>query len=181
VFYLRISLVADFAYGLSCFAGYHLTDAFDAPFLAENPINFWQTWNLPVLSFLRRAFIFPLARRRRSLTVTVIAGMVGSALMHAVINWLKAGHDLSVARVLGNLQNNAIYYTATGLVLAMGIPFYQAVNTRRLPTRILMAVITQTGMALLFFNTTGEICRGVTGLPDPVQVAFGLLTSLFHR
>src|SRR5207249_239587 len=49
VIYLILSSCADFASALSNWAGYYMPNAFDAPFLAKTPFEFWRKWNIPML------------------------------------------------------------------------------------------------------------------------------------
>ena len=178
VFYLRISLVADFAYGLASFAGFHLADAFKSPLTAENPIGFWQDWNVPVVSFLRRAFIFPLARRWPSLLLSIVAGMSGSVCVHVMLAGLRAGRLFTLKSVYWPFLHESGQYFATGLVLAVGIRFYQYSEPRKFSIRILHWIATQTAMAWLLFGTLHEICPTVAGPPAPKEQLTNAVAAL---
>lgn len=82
VLYLMLSASADLCTGVSNLAGYYAPDAFDKPFLSMTPIHLWFRWNVHVLGFLRQAVILPIARRRRSLGLIVLAGLLASSLLH---------------------------------------------------------------------------------------------------
>jgi D-alanyl-lipoteichoic acid acyltransferase DltB (MBOAT superfamily) len=148
--YLRLSLTADFVCGMSCLAGYDAPDTFASPLLAENPIVFWQSWNIHVLSFLRRAFIFPVVKKSRSLLLTIVAGMAGTVLFHTVLIGLAMGPTMTLFAIfLGQAKT----FAATGMIIILGIPFYghAKAKTHPLPIRLSMAAGTQLSMALLFF------------------------------
>jgi hypothetical protein len=90
ILYLAWSAEADFTSGLSNWSGYYAPDAFDNPFVSASMFDFWQRWNVHVLFFLRQAFILPVARKKRSLLLCVIAGMTGTWLVHqyfGAIGW----------------------------------------------------------------------------------------------
>lgn len=188
VFYLRVSFVADLAYGLSSLAGYDAPDAFDFPLLAKNPIVFWQTWNIPVMSFLRRVFIFPVARRYRSLFPTILAGMVGSAFIHIVFGVIfvarsVGGHALTWSALLAVTKAEVLGFATLGGILVLGIPFYRARAETFRATHVVQWFATQLLMAVALFPTFRFVDRSfpATYGGSPFAYFYEIVKPLIQR
>jgi hypothetical protein len=111
--FLTLSMRQDLAAALCNFAGHHAPNPFNWPLLADTPFELWRRWGVPLVDFLRRAFIFEAARRHRSIIVIAAAGMGGSALYHAFYGAFFAGPDMKLGPAL----------TTIGNYFAIGVPF----------------------------------------------------------
>lgn len=171
VLFLRLSIVSDMACGLSCLAGYHAIDGFHYPLLAENPIDFWIHWQIPMLSFIRRAFIFPIAKYRRSLALAIAAGMLGAMYFHCANALLSVGEALTWEKTGNILLNQGSHYAATGLLIVLGIPFYKNRKSRKPIVRLLFLVLTQLAMMWTFSGMFDTLINPtVTGTTPPISV-----------
>lgn len=136
IFYLVLSLCADFATALSNLSGYYAPDAFDNPFVATTPFDFWRRWNIPFLFFLRQTLIYPLGRRYRSILVSVIAGMVGTHVLH-MYPGVVASHRMPDFLWWGKK------FAVSVAVFLPFVPVYSRVERWPLPARLVMIAITQ--------------------------------------
>ncbi len=159
IFFLQLSIRQDVAAALCNFAGHYAPNSFRWPFLAANPFEFWRRWNVHVVDFLRRAFIYEAARRVRSMVVMVLAGMAGSVFYHAFKSSFIAGPDMD--------WRNALFIAASYLGLAAAIlivtipldkyqkRFGRALNVAlTVVSQVSFAVVTFIFMAEMFYSGT---------------------------
>jgi hypothetical protein len=104
--YLEFSAFADLGAGICNLAGFHAPDAFDNPLLARDPLSYWHKWNLLVLDFLRRVFIFDSLKwfRARFKTkgtaplwiVTIVVGFSTTKVIHLSWIWIRGGPIMNI-------------------------------------------------------------------------------------
>ncbi|HEU0033970.1 MAG TPA: hypothetical protein VFQ53_25255 [Kofleriaceae bacterium] len=88
---LLLGAAADIGAGLSRWAGYGVPDEFNWNVLATSPVDWWTRSNLNLLQFLRRAFIFPALRLRRSMVLAVVVGSSAAFVYHVLRRLIAAG------------------------------------------------------------------------------------------
>jgi D-alanyl-lipoteichoic acid acyltransferase DltB (MBOAT superfamily) len=62
--YADFSAYTDIARGTSRWLGFELTENFDHPYLARNPVDFWRRWNISLSSWFRDYVYIPLGGSR---------------------------------------------------------------------------------------------------------------------
>lgn len=119
--FLKLSAIADFCTGISNLCGYHAPDTFEWPLLARTPFEFWRTWNIHVVNFIKVSCIYPMARRRRSLLMMILSVWLGTVAIHVALRIGLAG--------LGWVDQVESHYdqiTASVVIplsLVIGLPF----------------------------------------------------------
>jgi D-alanyl-lipoteichoic acid acyltransferase DltB (MBOAT superfamily) len=160
---------------MSNFAGHHAPNAFRWPLLATHPIELWRRWNVHVVDFLRRAFIYEAARRNRSAIVMVFAGMAGSALYHGFKLLFIGGANMSGSVLLSTAVS---YLGIMGGIMLVTIPLDKYRDQFKLPTKIALGVVLQLTLALIgFVYVDHQIFLGEP-LPGP---GWCLLAAMFDR
>lgn len=80
--YLNFSGYCDLAIGTAAMLGLRLPENFNSPFLARNPLEFWQRWHITLSEWLRDYVFTPLYRALR--THFAVLGLAGAALAYLV-------------------------------------------------------------------------------------------------
>jgi hypothetical protein len=130
-FFLFLSLNADFGCAVSNLTGRHAPDAFRWPLLAAGPFDYWRRWNIHMLDFLRRAFIYPTALRFRGSLFAVIAfGMGGSWIVHSALSVVKQGPKMDLVAALIRNGMAALPFV---ILLILALPIERRAQRRRRP------------------------------------------------
>jgi D-alanyl-lipoteichoic acid acyltransferase DltB (MBOAT superfamily) len=175
MFFFSLSVRQDFAASMCNFAGYYAPSSFHAPFLAENPFEMWRRWNVHIVDFLRRAFIYPAVRWRRSAVVAAFTGLGGSGLYHLFEHNFLAGPEMDWLPSIARIGFHAVVNIA---VLLLVIPIDLRRKDLSWPARVLLTAVTQLGACVLVFCIVPlEIFYG-TPLP---QAPLCLLMQMFYR
>lgn len=80
--YLNFSGYTDLAIGSAGLLGIRLPENFDRPWLAQNPLEFWQRWHISLSNWLRDYVFTPVYHTLR--TRLPILGLVGAAFAYFV-------------------------------------------------------------------------------------------------
>ena len=80
--YLNFGGYCDLAIGSAALLGMRLPENFDRPFLATNPIDFWQRWHISLSQWLRDYVFTPLYHTLR--TRLPVMGLAGAAFAYLV-------------------------------------------------------------------------------------------------
>jgi hypothetical protein len=168
LFFLQLSIRQDVAAALCNFAGHYAPNSFRWPFLATNPFDFWRRWNVHVLDFFRRAFIYEAARRVRSVVVMIFAGMIGSVLYHAFKSSFIAGRDMNLGPVVWIAGS---YLGLAAGILVITIPLDKYHDRLSLPWTIAFGVLSQLSFAVITFIFMPEIFFGPLPRPAACLVA----------
>ncbi len=122
IFYLTISSASDFNTGASNLAGNFAPSAFEAPFLADTPFEFWRRWNTYVLGFLRTTCMYPMGKKKFPLAAMVFISMIGSGLLHSLASALEAGPNL-VESFKQFFLGQAVFFPIMAVLLIATIPW----------------------------------------------------------
>jgi D-alanyl-lipoteichoic acid acyltransferase DltB (MBOAT superfamily) len=138
--FLDFSAYSDIAVGIGRLIGVATPENFNRPYLARNPIDYWDRWHISLSQFIRRNLFIPiqltLMRRtegRRPLLIASVAFTVSfllCGLWHNIgLNWLLWGAYHSAGLVVCNLYKAALLKRLgrKGLNRYMANPWIKAV------------------------------------------------------
>ena len=165
--YLDFSAYSDVAVGLGRLMGVATPENFDRPYLARNPIDFWDRWHISLSQFIRRNVFIPiqlgLMRRTGGGRPLLIAGVAFTAsfllcgLWHNfMISWLAWG-----------------VYQSAGLIACNA---YKDFLVRRLGRKGLKRYMANRWYRALAVFLTYQFSAGAVILVTP-----GLVGQLFER
>ena len=80
--YFDFSGYSDMAIGMGRFFGFHFSENFNAPYLADSVTDFWRRWHISLSTWFRDYVYFPLGGSRRS---------TGRNILNLLIVWMLTG------------------------------------------------------------------------------------------
>jgi D-alanyl-lipoteichoic acid acyltransferase DltB (MBOAT superfamily) len=135
----------DLAAAFANLAGHYTPSPYRYPLLASNPVDYFRRWNIHVVEFIRRVFIYPVARRVRSVILVALSAMAGSALFHLFLREVALGPRMNWRAVA---QTPILIHFVVGMLLALTLP---AFSRRRTPlplaARVGLILVTQLALA----------------------------------
>lgn len=81
-FYLLVSAANDLTIGCSALAGYRLHENYDYPYFKRNLAQFWRSWHMTLVRFLRDYLYLPLGGNRRHVALNYLLVFMAIALWH---------------------------------------------------------------------------------------------------
>ncbi len=138
--YLFLSSLCDFNTGCSNLAGYLAPAAFNAPFLADTPFEFWRRWNVHVMGFLRATCLFPLGKRKVPVAIIAFIAMTASGALHFLAECFDRGKTMTRDDLVASLIQNASF-PFIGIILLVTIPWEK--NRNEIKHKWIGVVVTQ--------------------------------------
>lgn len=174
--YLNFSGYTDLAIGSAALLGIRLPENFDRPWLAKNPLEFWQRWHISLSQWLRDYVFTPIYHTFRTRMPSL--GLVGAAIAY-MVTFGVAGlwHGPTPNYVLFGLLHGAaaVFYT---LAVALANRWVERERLRRFRARfwvrglsVLMCNM-YVALTMLVFGWPLDTLRGVW---EVVQNRWGLL------
>lgn len=81
-FYLFVSAANDLTIGCSALAGYRIHENYNYPYFKRNLAQFWRSWHMTLVRFLRDYVYIPLGGNRRHVLVNYLIVFMAIALWH---------------------------------------------------------------------------------------------------
>ena len=81
-FYLFVSAANDLTIACSAIAGYRINENYDYPYFKRNLAQFWRSWHMTLVRFLRDYVYLPLGGNRRHVFLNYLVIFLGVALWH---------------------------------------------------------------------------------------------------
>lgn len=170
--FFSISVRQDLAAALCNFSGHYAPSSFHLIFLADTPVEHVRRWNVHVVDFLRRTFVYETARHWRSMLVLILAACLGTTLFHTFMGAIIDGPDMK----LGETASASLHFLArVAAGMMIGVPIARRRRAKKWWSTLLLTVLTQLGAALMFFTFHNRTQLYDTELPPTREVLRGLV------
>lgn len=82
IVFLKVSAISNFFFGIIQIVGGNIKDPHDFPFLAHNPMERWNRWNIYISKFFRSMILIPTFRKTKNLFISVSALFLALGFFH---------------------------------------------------------------------------------------------------